>query len=428
MMWNIGAREINGEAAAARAAQGDGIVAVAVDKDKSCQCALKWAIDNIFPRDKPIKLVHVSQTHRSFPSPYPGSSDTLNQQEADARANDLLLPYRCFCTRRQVQFEVVILNDQDVARALNDFVSHSGVEILLLGASSKNGLSRQLLYPSLKIFKNSDVPSSVMKTAPDFCSVYVISKQGKVSATRIASCSPPPISTVERTRPIQNEHADHNMSYDELSVAENENPSSHGGSGRLSTDSNCASFYESLGSGLAVDSSSIESQKFPSSQTVCSDALNEFSCFENPSFSLQNQQLEHMEDEMRRLKMELKQTMDKYDAACEEALTFKQKIKEFQDWKMKQEQRMKEVELAAMELVEKERAKCKEAIEATKRVAEQEMEKRVLKAEWTAHMEAEEKNEVWDALGHSHSLLKYQSSFHIFVLLFLFCIYFSLLK
>ncbi|KAI4346524.1 hypothetical protein L6164_007414 [Bauhinia variegata] len=402
-MWNIA--RVNGDIIPQTQREGM-IVAVAVDKDKSSQHALKWAIDNLSLRDKPIKLIHVNQTSRSPP----GSIERLNQQETDAKALEVLLPYRCFCTRRQVQFEVVILNDQDVARALNDYVSLNVVEMLLLGASSKHGLSR--------IFKNSDVPSVVLKTVPDFCSIYVISKR-KVCATRPATRSPP----IERTQQNFNDHADHDVSYDELSIAENDN-ASHVGSGRLSTDSNCVSFYENLGSGLAVDSS-ILGTEFPSSNTAYSDVLNEVSCYEDSSFSLQN--LEYEED-IRKLNIEVKQTRDMYHAARNEALTSKQKMMELQDWKMKQEQRTKKVELATMELVEKEKARCKEAIEAAKRLAQQEVERRVLRAELRAQMEAEEKNKVWDALGKANSVLKYQSSFHILVVMFSFFLYFSLLK
>lgn len=38
---------------------------------------------------------------------------------------------------------------------------------------------------------------------------------------------------------------------------------------------------------------------------------------------------EDVEAEMKRLKLELKQTMDMYSAACKEALTAKQKVEDF---------------------------------------------------------------------------------------------------
>lgn len=36
-------------------------------------------------------------------------------------------------------------------------------------------------------FKVKDIPGNVVKGVPDFCTVYVISKNGKISATRSAS-------------------------------------------------------------------------------------------------------------------------------------------------------------------------------------------------------------------------------------------------
>lgn len=44
----------------------------------------------------------------------------------------------------QIQFEVVVLEDDDVAQALVDYSIRHRVENLILGASSRNDLSRQL--------------------------------------------------------------------------------------------------------------------------------------------------------------------------------------------------------------------------------------------------------------------------------------------
>lgn len=38
-------------------------------------------------------------------------------------------------------------------------------------------------------FRNSDVPTAVIKNAPDFCSVYVISSKGKVQSNKLATQS-----------------------------------------------------------------------------------------------------------------------------------------------------------------------------------------------------------------------------------------------
>ncbi|XP_027343134.1 U-box domain-containing protein 35 [Abrus precatorius] len=393
---------------------GEGVIAVAVDKERGSQYALKWAVDNLYPRSKLIKLVHVVQ-RSPLPPSNSGNSEIATQQESDGRGMEVLLPYRCFCTRRQVQFECVILHDLDVAKALIDYVSLGGVDKLILGTFPRNGFSR--------IFKNSDISSSVLKWASNYCNVYIINK-GKVSAMRPASRSAQVNPAVERTQPtfVQNvnHHTDPDILYEELSVVENDN--SLMGSGRLSTDSNYFSFYEHLESELGGSSSDIFNLEngnyeplFSSSKTVNMNSTKDFPFNERPSFSLDD-----MEGELRRHKVELKEAMDLYHAACIEARVSKQKLSELQDWNVKQEQRLKEVE--------SENARCKAAIEATQRMTAEGVENRVLKAEIRAILEADERTKVLDALRHSHTVIRYQTLFQTLVVLFLSYFYISSFK
>ncbi|MBA0774106.1 hypothetical protein Gotri_009341 [Gossypium trilobum] len=109
---------------------------------------------------------------------------------------------------------------------------------------------------------------------------------------------------------------------------------------------------------------------------------------------------------MRRLKLELKQTMDMYSTACKEALTAKQKANELHQWKMEEARKFEEARLAgeaALAMAEKEKAKCKaaiEAAEAAKRLAEMEAHRR-RQAELKAKKEADEKNRALNALAHN---------------------------
>ena len=79
---------------------------------------------------------------------------------------------------------------------------------------------------------------------------------------------------------------------------------------------------------------------------------------------------------------------------------------ELHRWKMEEAQRLQEARLAeeaALALAEKEKAKCKaalEAAEAAQRIAELEAQKRI-NAEMKALQESEEKNRALDALAHS---------------------------
>lgn len=106
---------------------------------------------------------------------------------------------------------------------------------------------------------------------------------------------------------------------------------------------------------------------------------------------------------MKRLRLELKHTMDMYSNACKEAITAKQKAMELHRWKMEEENRLEQAKLAeetALAMVEREKAKAKaaiEAAEAAKRIAEHEAKKR-LDAEMMAVKEAEEKQKALNAL------------------------------
>lgn len=129
---------------------------------------------------------------------------------------------------------------------------------------------------------------------------------------------------------------------------------------------------------------------------------------------------------MRRLKLELKQTMEMYSTACKEAISAKQKVKvltnsgmrsvlissrgavmqakELHQWKLEEARRVEEAKHAeemALALAEMEKAKCKAAVEmaeAAQRIAEQEARKR-MNAEMKAKREAEEKVKALDALA-----------------------------
>ena len=51
------------------------LIAVAVDKSKGSQAALKWAIDNLLQRGQVVVLVHVKvKNHCSLSSPRSGES------------------------------------------------------------------------------------------------------------------------------------------------------------------------------------------------------------------------------------------------------------------------------------------------------------------------------------------------------------------
>ncbi|KAJ6883947.1 hypothetical protein NC652_031038 [Populus alba x Populus x berolinensis] len=80
----------------------------------------------------------------------------------------------------------VALESTDIAKAITEYVSHAAIETVVLGTPSRSGFMRK--------FK-ADVPSTVSRGAPDFCTVYGVSK-GKVYTMRNASRPAPFASTL----------------------------------------------------------------------------------------------------------------------------------------------------------------------------------------------------------------------------------------
>ncbi|KAG6537175.1 hypothetical protein ZIOFF_002261 [Zingiber officinale] len=353
------------------------LVAVAIDKDKNSQSAFRWALDNI--------VVHCKD---------------------------------------------IVLEDADVAKAIVEFVSQSSIEKLVIGASPKGGFYRS--------FRSTDLSTNISKAVPDFCTVIVVSK-GKVSSARSAVRSAPPplrpqISIQAAPKPeIPNNIPKNVIKGMNLNISASstlapqwnlhketesiKSPFTRGGN-ISSTKSYGEVMLESDISFVSNGRPSFERTYPPRSSNV-SDIMNY--SFESPRKSVgvhssfddgyssissenapSNSQLIMDEEmaEIRRLRMELKQTMDMYNSACKEAITAKQKAKELQRWKMEEEQRIREARMAeevAMAMAEAEKAKCVAAVrtaEASKRIAESEAQKRI---------NAEKKSSAFD-----HTTLRYR--------------------
>ncbi|XP_048432715.1 U-box domain-containing protein 52-like [Pyrus x bretschneideri] len=371
-------------------------VAVAIDKDKGSEHAIKWAVDHLLARGRPLTLLHVDQTSS------PEGSDPQQTQ-------GLFLSFRSFCSKKNIKCNEVVIKDNDIPNAIIDYVMVNTIEILVLGTPSKSGIFR---------FKLTDVPSTVSKRAPDFCSVYVIGR-GKVSYMRYATSTPQnfaqpgqvqhqPSSVSEaRSSGLFPPHDNHiSPSMDKSYELSPETDISFVSIGRPSIDRmspRCDFGVESgINSRLSIGSdgdnrsptSSYSRHKFLDMGSLQCEMS---SCsVDSGKSSSSSQNMDDVEAEMRRLKLELKQTMEMYSTACKEALIAKHKEKEINQWKMEDEQRLevaRHAEEVALALVEKEKAKCKaaiEAAEAAQRIAELEAQKRRV-AEMKAFKESEEK-------------------------------------
>ncbi|KAG7972949.1 hypothetical protein I3843_07G206200 [Carya illinoinensis] len=452
---------------------GRGLVAVAVDTDKGSQNALKWAVDNLLQRGQTVNLIHVKLKSSTFSSaaslsssrPRAGivdESSPASHLNLDKKTKEVLLPFRCFCTRKDIRCRDIVLEDTDVAKALIEYTSHSAIENLVVGSSSKTGF--------LKRFRTTDIPSHVSKGAPDFCNVYVISR-GKIQSMRsalraapsrtttttslrhqlanrgsIKSDTPEPrVELLQATstniygkpplidQPMRRFQADevdvirsplprtssiNGKSYGEIHLFDTD--ISFVSSERPSFDRMFPSLYDHLERDLITPSRmscvsetddinqtyDLSEQFERKSQDVISPPDLSPISPDSDRLSNASQSMEEVEAEMRRLKLELKQTMEMYSTACKEALTAKQTAVELQRWKLEEERRMEDARLAeeaALGIAAKEKAKSRaaiEAAEAAKRIAELEAKKRI-HAEMNVLRETEEKKKAFDALAQS---------------------------
>jgi len=466
------------------------LIAVAIDRDKGSQISLKWAVENLVAKGQTLILIHVKAKQSSpflapsasLPLPRPNQNSDMDENgsanvESDAQTKELLLPFHVYCARKDISCCDVVLEDTDVTKAITEFVKQSGIDVLVLGTTAKGSIFR---------FKAKDIPGSVLKGVPDFCTIYIIQWKGKISSMRAASRRPPSIlsplraqimlhvcSQSDTSEPSLFSSNNSKSSFSEQSKTGSEpspnamqneahfmkSPFTHrmGPNGKpfdLSPQDIDISFVSSgmksidivsrrksidIVSGrksIDIISGRKSIDMFPSYFEFESGhtppRLSGLSDIENHAFeswqlgrksvgtiplelsyaSLENdrtstsQSMEEVEAEMRRLKLELKQTMDMYSTACKEALSARQKAKELQHWKMEEQRRLEEARLAAeaaMALAEKEKAKSRAALEhaeAAQKIAELEAQKRI-NAETKALKEAEEKTKVLNALANS---------------------------
>ncbi|XP_061998993.1 U-box domain-containing protein 52-like [Rosa rugosa] len=406
------------------------VVAVAIDKDKGSQYALKWTVEHLLVKGQSLTLVHVKQSTPGLPNQTEKSVSgselkeegiKLCKSQSDAEYSELFLPLRTFCKKKLVRYNEVIVKGTDVAKALVNFISTHSIEVLVLAAPSKSGFFR-----CKRAFnKTTDIPSRVSKGAPDFCTVYVIGK-GKISHVQTATTKLPPearnkqihnqLSNVsdssvsqfmsnqqprasERTRtkyrhrsaridhdtgiktPFTRGQASSNRLYE---ISPDSDVSFTSSGGRPSIDhmfpSICGSVESGMHSQQSFNSDDRRTQfKQSYSRTQFIDMNSSLSSTESgKSWSSRN--MEEVEDEMMRLKLELKQTMEVYNTACKETLTSKQK--QLDRWKWEEERRLERAHLGqefALALVQKEEAKCRAAMDAeraAKRIAELEAEQR----------------------------------------------------
>ncbi|CAA6666182.1 unnamed protein product [Spirodela intermedia] len=309
-------------------------------------------------------------------------SPEATREQIESEMSQLFLPYRGFCARKGIQSKEVVLEETDVAKAIVEYIN----------ATNQQHRCRSFQQERHHQFRNPDVPTSLMKSAPDFCTVYVIAK-GKTMTVRSAKTQAPSAVAPPRHAPIP--PSPQHIPTVGLEHDDQVRPS------RISNSRESLSEeldFQSTDSGAdALEFSTPSSDHSPTNSSP------------RASVSIIKKMeplIEEVEAEMKRLRLELKQTMDMYSTACKEAITAKQKAREFHQWKLEEARRIEEAkhaEEAALAVAEMEKAKCRAAIEAAQaaqRLAEIEAQKRH-NAELNAKREAEEKKKALEALAHN---------------------------
>ncbi|KAK4430872.1 hypothetical protein Salat_0849000 [Sesamum alatum] len=91
----------------------NGLVAVAIDKDKGSQHALKWAVDNLLDKGQTVVLIHVLLRSSMVAYTY-------------------VTFIKLFC-RVIIRCFDVVLEDTDIAKAIKEYVARAAIEYLVLG-------------------------------------------------------------------------------------------------------------------------------------------------------------------------------------------------------------------------------------------------------------------------------------------------------
>nr|GMC51920.1 PHD finger protein ALFIN-LIKE 4-like [Ipomoea batatas] len=159
---------------------------VAIDKDRNSQHAVKWTLDNLPPGIREIVLVHVHtklQNQDALKEKIKEDGALQKDDEFHQLMTQFFLPYRGMCARKGVRAKEVVLICPDITSALAEYVNGNAICSIVLGAANRNAIVRA--------FKHLDIPSSLAKSVPDFCTIYAVSRV-KVQVVKLANRPPPP--------------------------------------------------------------------------------------------------------------------------------------------------------------------------------------------------------------------------------------------
>ncbi|KAL5071582.1 hypothetical protein RYX36_022469 [Vicia faba] len=311
-------------------------------------------------------------------------------------------PLRLMCNDKVVKMKEAIINDSDIARGILEYAKRNHVQNIIVGAPSsytKNVLSRK--------FKGlDDVPTAIIKSAPDYSSVYVIAKE-KIVETR------PAIAPLENAVSLSN-GTENDLRSSTFKRGGSTNSSRSGKSPGISPLHDKLKSSSSTHKSLESIDLSSRGQRSTFNHTSSlneneSSRLHKYGLMDAPklergsSMASDSQVLGDMAAEMKELRLKLRQTMEMYNSACKEAILAKNKAKEINKWKL-EERTVEEVLMsreAALATAETEKAKAVAALKSVDeamKMAEKETQKR-LHAERKAKREIEERNQALNVIA-----------------------------
>ncbi|KAK7311672.1 hypothetical protein RJT34_09958 [Clitoria ternatea] len=395
---------------------------IAINSGHHSQSAVKWAVDHLLKRNLSCVLVHVrtKTMHPHDVADVPKHGRPPTQEEL----HQFFLPFRGFCARKGIAAKELVLHDIDVPSAITDYVVKNCISNVVVGAdtSAWNAIVR-------KFSKETNVPTSLAKSLPATCTLYVVSK-GKAQNIRPTGHIPHqqhihviPTSVSKIVNILQNAPLIHPRKNLADSSDSEDTPIRKPIKDASGRDFNHV--WESIRE--FKEAKLTEHKSHPHEYTNSPRGPTEYSLMSSSSLSSSNQSspansdstgqhlaphlndklhrnhevVVNMEKEMMKLKLELKKTTEKYGMACKEAVIAKSKAMELEKFRHELEkerniEHAKEAEEAALALAEVERQKAKKAIESAEmshRLAEMEAKKRK-KAELIVKHEQEERTKA----------------------------------
>uniref|UniRef100_A0A0D3D071 RING-type E3 ubiquitin transferase n=1 Tax=Brassica oleracea var. oleracea TaxID=109376 RepID=A0A0D3D071_BRAOL len=303
----------------------NGIVTViAIDKDKNSQHALKWAVENILVDSPNCVLLHKETLEHIYNvtikmiliNSFFFSEDSALEKELVIISQSPLLQQTTYVsityyTKLLVQIipKEVLLREIDISSAIVSYITNNSISNIVVGASSHNAF--------FKKFKSPDVPTTLLKTSPETCAVFVVSK-GKLLKSKSASqaLKHHPVQQSLSTLLYNNEPTTSTYSSDSeresFVSTQHSKPMSDfsqtSSPPRISSTQTMSEFSQSdTDSGSYGMVSTVTSYTISQSSTTNGSSISSTSTESPHAVTFMEQQNQNLEAEVRRLRQELKQ-------------------------------------------------------------------------------------------------------------------------